>query len=315
VGLLSDYANQAESYDRTRSASSSVLGPLRKALSGAPGPLLADIGGGTGNYSEALKAEGWEPLVVDASEEMLERARGKGLRTLCCNAQDLPLEDDSFDAVMLVSMLHHVDDAAAALSEARRILRPGGRLAVITYTREDIADLWLLDYFPVSRTWMAETHQPLEEIMAQLPGATRLEVRFEDLEDASLAALASYPHLILDPRWRRQTSYFERMERDHPGELQGGLERLRSDIEAGRGPKRPGRASVIAWGKEDGRPGYRTTSSRSGLSALPASKPKTARIPNASASFLRVCAFVACWPLSIRETADAVVPIRAASSA
>ena len=249
MGLLPDYANQAESYDRTRGASPSLLTPLRRALSGAPGHLLADIGGGTGNYSVALKSEGWKPLVIDVSEAMLKRAQAKGLRTLCSAAEDLSLEDESFDAAMLVSMLHHVDDAAAALAEARRILRPGGRLAVMVYTREDIEDLWLLDYFPVTQDWMAETHQALEEITAQLPGAERLEVRFEDLEDASLAALASRPDLILDPQWRRQTSYFERLERDDPDQLQSGLARLRGDIEAGRGPERSGRASVIAWSK------------------------------------------------------------------
>lgn len=249
VGLLPNYAHQAESYDLTRSASPSVLAPLRQALSGAPGPVLVDIGGGTGNYSEALRTEGWEPVVIDASEGMLERARAKGLRTLCCDAQALRLDNESCDAAMLVSMLHHVDNPAAALGEGRRILRPNGKLAVMTYTHEDIADLWLLDYFPASRAWMTETHMPLEEITAQLPGATRLESRFEDLEDASLAALASHPHLILDPQWRRQTSYFERLERDHPGDLQRGLERLRCDIDAGRGPDRPGRASVIAWSK------------------------------------------------------------------
>ena len=67
MGLLPDYANQAESYDRTRRASPSVLEPLRKALAGAAGRRLADVGGGTGNYSSALSAEGWEPLVVDSS--------------------------------------------------------------------------------------------------------------------------------------------------------------------------------------------------------------------------------------------------------
>lgn len=249
MGLLPDYVNQAETYDRTRSASPSLLAPLRKALGGAPGRSLADIGGGTGNYSAALAALGWEPLVVDASEAMLERAQTKGLPTLCCDAQHLPLDDESFDAAMLISMLHHLDDASAALGEARRILRPEGRLAVMTYTREDIADLWLLDYFPASRVWMIETHQPLGTITAQLPGASRLEVRFDDLEDASLAALASHPHLILDPQWRRQTSYFERLERDHPLDLDRGLERLRRDIESGGGPERPGRASMIAWVK------------------------------------------------------------------
>jgi hypothetical protein len=96
---------------------------------------------------------------------------------------------------------------------------------------------------------MIETHLPLEAITGQLPGASRLEVRFDDLEDASLAALASHPDLILDPQWRRQTSYFERLERDHPDDLHRGLERLRCDIEAGRGPKGPGRASMIAWAK------------------------------------------------------------------
>ncbi len=187
--------------------------------------------------------------MIDTSEAMLERAEAKGLQTLRCDAQNLSLEDKSFDAAMLISMLHHVDDAAAALDEARRILRPGGQLAVMIYTREDIADLWPLDYFPVSQDWMAETHQSLDEITAQLPEATRLEVRFEDLDDASLAALASHPRLILDPQWRRQTSYFERLERDHPGDLQSGLERLRCDIESGQGPEKAGRASVIAWSK------------------------------------------------------------------
>lgn len=249
MGLLPDYVNQAETYDRTRSASPSLLAPLRKALGGAPGRSLADIGGGTGNYSAALEAEGWEPLVVDASEAMLERAQAKDLPTLCCDAQDLQLDDESFDAAMLISMLHHLDDASAALGEARRVLCPDGRLAVMTYTREDIADLWLLDYFPASRAWMIETHQPLEAITDHLPGATRLEVRFDDLEDASLAALASHPDLILDPQWRRQTSYFERLERDHPGDLDRGLKRLLCDIEAGRAPEKPGRASMIAWAK------------------------------------------------------------------
>jgi SAM-dependent methyltransferase len=249
MGLLPDYANQAESYDRTRSASPSVLEPLRKALGGAPGPRLADVGGGTGNYSSALSAEGWEPLVVDSSEAMLERARAKGLQTLSCDAQALDLDDEGFDAVMLISMLHHVDDAAAALSEARRILRPAGRLAVMVYTSEDIEDLWLLEYFPVSRPWMLATHQPLETITTRLPGAERLEIRFDDLQDASLAALASRPELILDPAWRRQTSYFERLERDHPVELEEGLRKLSDDIAAGNGPIRPGRASMIAWRK------------------------------------------------------------------
>src|SRR3954469_15992340 len=110
MSLLRDYTNQARTYDETRAASPSVLGPLREALAGAPGRRLADIGGGTGNYSRALREDGWDPVVIDREPGMLARAAGKGLETIEADARTLPLEDASVDAAMLVSMLHHVED-------------------------------------------------------------------------------------------------------------------------------------------------------------------------------------------------------------
>jgi ubiquinone/menaquinone biosynthesis C-methylase UbiE len=151
-----------------------VLAPLRDALAGAPGPRLADIGGGTGNYALALKASGYEPVVIDRSAEMLAHAAAKGLETVTADAQRLPFQAASFDAAMLVSMLHHVERRSQALSEARRVLRARGRLAVMLFTREDIADAWCLDYFPSSRPWMNETHPPLDEVLSELPGARRI---------------------------------------------------------------------------------------------------------------------------------------------
>lgn len=252
MGLLSDYSRQALAYDTTRAASPSVLAPMREALAGAPGRDLADIGGGTGNYALALAREGWRPVVVDRSAQMLAHATAKGLDTVRADATRLPFADESFDAVMLVSMLHHIDDPARALAEAKRVLRPGGSLAVMLFTREDIADAWCLDYFPSSRPWMEQTHMPLAELFAELPGARRLPVVYEDVEDGSMAAMLGHPELLLDPTRRTQTSYFERMQRDHPDELQGGLERLERELRAGDGsaaPTRAGRASVVAWVK------------------------------------------------------------------
>jgi 2-polyprenyl-3-methyl-5-hydroxy-6-metoxy-1,4-benzoquinol methylase len=57
-----------------------VLAPLREALAGAPGPALLDVGGGTGNYAQALAAEGWQPLVLDRSPQMLAHAEAPGPR-------------------------------------------------------------------------------------------------------------------------------------------------------------------------------------------------------------------------------------------
>jgi molybdopterin-guanine dinucleotide biosynthesis protein A/ubiquinone/menaquinone biosynthesis C-methylase UbiE len=247
MSLLPDYASQAATYDKTRAASRPVLAALQAAIVGAPGDRLADIGGGTGNYALALEHEGWRPVVIDRSPEMLAFATQKGLATIAAAAERLPVADESFDAAMLVSMLHHVADPSAALAEARRILRPEGRLAVIVFTREDIHDLWFLDYFPSTRPWMHESHQPVAELLTMLPGAQRREIVLDDLKDASLAALAAHPEKVLEHQWRAQTSYFERLQRDNPAELDAGLKQLEADVAAGDATRGAGRASILAW--------------------------------------------------------------------
>lgn len=251
MGLLDDYSRQALAYDRTRGVSEPISGRLREALRRSPGPALIDIGGGTGNYAAALRDIGFDPLVVDRSPAMLARAGDKGLRVLEAEAAELPLEDERFHAAILISMLHHVDDPGAALGEAKRVLIPGGILVAMVFTEEDLESLWVLDLFPSSRRWMRSTHRPRSEYLRHLPGAECAELALDDISDASLAALSSRPDLMLDRCWRSQTSYFERMERDHPEELADGLEGLAREVEERRAPDLPGRASLLTWTKPD----------------------------------------------------------------
>jgi ubiquinone/menaquinone biosynthesis C-methylase UbiE len=251
-GILPDYSRQSQTYDTTRGASSIVTAAIGEAIEAAPGRRLADIGGGTGNYAQALAGLDWEPLVIDRSPQMLSKAAEKGLETLLADAQELPLEDESFDAALLISMLHHVSEPRRVVAEAKRVLRPSGRLALKMFSREDVEELWLYEYFPASRAWMIATHPSSAQFEAMLPGARRSELTLTDLSDASMAALSGRPDLILDWRWRRQTSYFERLERDHPDELTAGLRRLDADLEAGRPPRGGGgSATFIAWRKPE----------------------------------------------------------------
>ncbi|HEX8067612.1 MAG TPA: methyltransferase domain-containing protein [Thermoleophilaceae bacterium] len=259
-----DYTTAAETYDETRAASPSVVGPLRRCLSGAPGTRLLDVGGGTGNYAVALRDEaGFDPVVVDASEQMLERAAAKGLPTIAGDAEDLPFEDGSFDAVTMISMIHQVVDWRRAVAEARRVLVPGGRLAVKGFARENIAAThWIYDYFPSARAWMEREHQGIEEIRAELPRARLMPIRYEDFDDASMAALAREPELMLDEDRRRNNSFFRRLAADDPGELAIGIADLWRDLAAGRRPQDDpevdrvrrtwGDALVFCWTKEVG---------------------------------------------------------------
>ncbi len=252
MGLLGDYSRQAERYDETRAASPLLVRALREALAGAPGRRLADIGGGTGNYALALRRAGWEPVVVDRSAAMLGRAAAKGLETVQADAQRLPFGEQTFDAATMISMLHHVEDRQAALAEAVRVLRPRGRLVLVGYTREDVVGLWVLDYFPSSRPWIEATHPTRSAVLEALPGSELFAFAFEDFSDASLAALCADPERLVRAAQRGETSYFERMWRDHREELLAGLARLREDIAAGRAPRRAGTATVLSWAKPAG---------------------------------------------------------------
>lgn len=251
-----EYSNQARTYDATRAASPSVLTPLVDAL-GTPvrGARLLDVGGGTGNYSAALASSGWRPFVVDRNRGMLERAAAKALPVVRADAAALPVPDGSVDAVILVSMLHHVPDWEVALDEARRVVRPGGVVALMVYAREHLFVHGLEDYFPTTQAHFAHGHQTHGELLGALPGAQVTLVDYRDTVDGSLAALARVPERVLDAGIRRQTSFFEWAEREQPDETADGLRRLADDVRAGRRPQdRHGTARaeigdgfVIAW--------------------------------------------------------------------
>ena len=90
---------------------------------------LLDVGGGSGRAAAALT--GPERTVVDASVGMLRRARtARGLSAVAGDAGALPVGDAAVDAVVIVDAFHHLPDQTAAVSEAARVLAPGGVLVV-----------------------------------------------------------------------------------------------------------------------------------------------------------------------------------------
>jgi ubiquinone/menaquinone biosynthesis C-methylase UbiE len=92
--------------------------------------VVADLGCGAGNVSELLAPVVERVIAVDQSDAMLEAARERlgGVENVDIREGDLgalPIEDASVDAAVFALVLHHVPETAAALREARRILRPG----------------------------------------------------------------------------------------------------------------------------------------------------------------------------------------------
>ena len=92
---------------------------------------VLDVGCGDGQISRALAAAGASVVGIDPTERNLEvaRQRGGGPEYLKAGADDLPFDDDSFDAVVACLVFEHIDDLDAAIAEVARVLRPGGQFS------------------------------------------------------------------------------------------------------------------------------------------------------------------------------------------
>ena len=100
-------------------------------LSASPGRRVLNAGAGQGTFSARLAERGFDVTSVDESAAAVavlrERLSGPVERA---DVADLPFEDESFDAAVLGEVLEHVEDDSAALREVRRVLRPGGVVAI-----------------------------------------------------------------------------------------------------------------------------------------------------------------------------------------
>ena len=137
------FAAQAPRWDQVRSLhldEAKVESALLGLFGDQPPRSLLDIGTGTGRVLQLMAPRIGFGLGVDLSREMLSMARANLDRTSLRNCQvrqgdmyHLPLPDGSFDAATLHNVLRFADDPGAALAEAARVLRPGGRLVVVDF--------------------------------------------------------------------------------------------------------------------------------------------------------------------------------------
>jgi ubiquinone/menaquinone biosynthesis C-methylase UbiE len=160
-----DYFEQvSKDWDEMRTGffADSVRVTALDTLNVAPRSLAVDLGAGTGFLTQALIARGVSVIAVDQSLAMLEELRRKfGAGDVECRlgrAEALPIDDASVDYVLANMYLHHVDDPAQAISEAVRILRPGGAIAITDLDEHDFAFLRVEHH----DRWLGFTHEDIE---------------------------------------------------------------------------------------------------------------------------------------------------------
>jgi SAM-dependent methyltransferase len=140
--------------------------------------VIADVGTGTGKLTDALLAPGREVTAVDPDPGMLAvlSAKHPEVTTVTGTAEQLPFDDDSFDAVTFGQSWHWVDPPRGS-TEVARILRPGGQLGLFWNIR-DAREPWVAELADILG------HQSADELMLEAGGPVVTEpLEFEAMQE------------------------------------------------------------------------------------------------------------------------------------
>ena len=160
---------------------------LREAAPRA-GDLVVEVGCGTGRLTLPLAAlTPARVMGVDSESKMLDVARAKDragrVEWVRGSAYRLPIDDGEAALVMMVMVVHLLRQRVRAFSETRRVLRPGGRLSVWTFTPRHVEEFYLNDYFPSIAVIDRPRFPPVQTLTSELRRGgfddVRVEVRDE----------------------------------------------------------------------------------------------------------------------------------------
>ena len=142
------FAPLAETYDRYARLLSFGQDPrwrsfLVSQIEAGPGDTVLDVASGTGAVAiELARRHGCKVVGVDQSPEMLDAGRGRvaaaGLAERIelreGRAEELPFDDAAFAGLTFTYLLRYVDDPAATMRELARVVKPGGRIAMLEFS-------------------------------------------------------------------------------------------------------------------------------------------------------------------------------------
>jgi len=223
--MLPTYDTIGLDYADLRKPDPRIEGMIGRALGSAR--TVLNVGAGAGSYEPADR----QVTAIEPSTEMIRQRPASAASVIQGHAEDLPFDDNSFDASMAILTVHHWADKEKGLKEMRRVTR--GQIVVLTYDRS-FRGFWLTDYIP----------ELVDLDEAQMPRITDYEAWLgpvgispvpipHDCTDGFLCAYWRRPAAYLDPRLRAAISSFWTV-----GDVSQALRRLESDLDSGAWARR-----------------------------------------------------------------------------
>lgn len=230
------YDHIGANYNSTRKPDQRIVKKLTTLLNLPLGSNIADIGAGTGNYSNAIADRGYQVIAIKPSEIMQDQKISHSRVTcLTASAEKIPLAENTVDGAMIMLALHHFNDLDTSIREINRITKTG-KIVVFAFEQEKIPDFWLSDYFPYFIKDASATFpctQKIAQLIERITQKRTATIPFllpSNLSDLFAVSGWCKPEIYLDAQVRNGISGFAKMPKN---ELEAGLKRLITDITSG----------------------------------------------------------------------------------
>lgn len=225
------YDEIGQGYSKVRQPDPRIATRIEAALGDAQS--IVNVGAGAGSYEPADR----ELTAVEPSAEMIAQRPAGSAPVVQASAEELPFDDDSFDAALAVLTVHHWNDVAAGLAELRRVARK--RVVLMTVDPGALSELWMnRDYWPEKNELESRRMPSTSELEANLPAPSIVPIPVpRDCTDGFASAYWGRPEAILDPAVRRASSNWH----ETSGEaIERGLRQLQKDLQSGKWDERYG---------------------------------------------------------------------------
>ena len=230
------YNSIGKDYNDTRQPDYRIVKQLISLLDLSQGSTIADVGAGTGNYSNAIADQGYQVIAIEPSQVMQNQGKyHPQVSWVTSAAEQIPLPNDAVDGAVVMLALHHFENIKEGIREIARISQTG-KIVIFAFEQSKIPDFWLTDYFPYFIGDTLNTFPGTQEIAQTITQITQKEVEIipfclpSDLSDLFAASGWCKPEIYLDPQVRNGISTFAKIPSD---ELEQGISRLAADINNG----------------------------------------------------------------------------------
>lgn len=147
---MKNFNNYSKAFLAHRAADIDLLDTVINNLRLDKDMRLLDFGCGTGNYLLALQEKGYKNLfALDKDESMIEIATARtGINVKSGSHKDIPFDQEFFDSVILIAMIHFIDDLYSLFQNLNRVCKKSGRVVIVTQSHKQIDARFYNKYFP-----------------------------------------------------------------------------------------------------------------------------------------------------------------------